>query len=581
MADVISPEYARVLPGLFRERVKRSPGAVAYTFYDAPSRSWMDLSWSDMARLIARWQTALKALSLTPGERVAVMANNSPQWVMFEQAALGLGLVVVPLYFNDRPDNVAYVLKDCGARLLLIENLAQWRELEGVAAQLDPGLRVWSLNDCGGGCPVQYVAKLLGKAERNLPEVLVNDAEAVATLVYTSGTTGRPKGVMLSHRNILWNAHAGIRAEPIYPDDYFLSFLPLSHTLERTIGYYLPMMAGASVAYARSIAELAEDLQTIKPTVLISVPRIYERIYARLQAQLRSELKRKLFRLAVEVGWLRFQYRQGRAEWQVRLLLWPLLDKLVAGKLLDKLGGRLRLAICGGAALSEEVGRTFVGLGLNLLQGYGMTESSPVISVNRSHDNDPLSVGPPLPDVEVRIGENEELLARSPGVMQGYWRLPDASAKTVDAEGWLHTGDKARIEVGRIYITGRLKDVIVLDTGEKVSPGDMETAISTAPLFEQVLVIGDNRPYLSALVVLNEQALKKMPSEEALLESIAERIKAFPGYAQIRRVKVIDEPWTVENGLLTPTLKPKREKILQTYAREIDELYNQSPGRPS
>lgn len=581
MADVISPECARVLPGLFCERVRRSPGAVAYTFYDGPSNTWMDLTWSDMGRLIARWQAALKTLDLAPGERVAIMANNSPEWVMFEQAALGLGLVVVPLFFNDRPDNVAYVLGHSGARLLLIESLAQWRELEAVADQLDAQLRIWSINDCGDACPIQYVGKLLGKAERNQPEVLVSDGDSLATLVYTSGTTGKPKGVMLSHNNILWNAHAGLQVVPIYPDDYFLSFLPLSHALERTVGYYLPMMAGASVAYARSIPLLAEDLQTIKPTVLISVPRIYERVYGKLQEQLRSELKRNLFKLAVEVGWLRFQHKQGLAKWHAKLLLWPLLNKLVASKLMDKLGGRLRIAICGGAALSAELGKTFVGLGLNLLQGYGMTESSPVISVNQTQNNDPVSVGPPLPDVELRIGDNEELLARSPGVMQGYWNNPEASATTVDAEGWLHTGDKARLEDGRVYITGRIKDVIVLDTGEKVSPADMEMAISAAPMFEQVLVIGDGRPFLAALVVMSDKVSGTHFSEHLLLDSIAQRIKEFPGYAQIRRVQVIDAAWTVENGLLTPTLKPKRDKIMQAYARQIDELYQQTQGSES
>jgi long-chain acyl-CoA synthetase len=576
MADVISPESVRVLPGLFCERVRRSPGAVAYTYYDAPTDCWMDLSWSDMALHIVRWQTALKNLNLEPGDRVAIMANNSPRWVMFEQAALGLGLVVVPLFFNDRPDNVAYVLGDCGARLLLIENLEQWHELECIAEQLDPELHLWSINDCGDG-KVQYVAKLLSdEVGCGQPEVLVSDGEALATIVYTSGTTGRPKGVMLSHHNILWNAYAGLQVVPIYPDDYFLSFLPLSHTLERTIGYYLPMMAGAGVAYARSIPKLAEDLATMKPTVMISVPRIYERVYGRVQEQLGSDLKQKLFRLAVEVGWLRFQHRQGRAKWQSRLLLWPLLNRLVAGKIMARLGGRLRIAICGGAPLSVEVGRTFVGLGLNLLQGYGMTESSPVIAVNRTENNDPASVGPPLPDVELRIGADDELLARSPGVTQGYWHNPEATAETVDAEGWLHTGDKARIDAaGRVYITGRLKDVIVLANGEKVSPGDMETAIATSPLFEQVMVIGDNRSFLAALVVMSEEAAGTHYSDHLLLDAIAERIKQFPGYAQVRRVLVIDEPWSVENGLLTPTLKPKREKILQAYAEQIEQLYDQ------
>jgi long-chain acyl-CoA synthetase len=572
MMDVISPDVARTLPGLFRERSRRRPGSLAYRYYDHPAKEWCSLSWAQMGIEIACWQAAIRTLGLQRGDRVAVMAHNSPVWVAFEQAALGLGLVVVPLFVNDRADNVAYVLADSGTRLLLLEGLEQWNELSPLAGQLDEQLHIWSINDCSNS-RVTYVEKLLGDEAHQEPEVVVDDPEALATIVYTSGTTGRPKGVMLSHRNILWNAYAGLGAVDIYPDDAFLSFLPLSHTLERTIGYYLPMMAGASVTYARSIAHLPQDLQAIRPTVLISVPRIYERSYARIQEQLTDDFKRKLFSLAIEMGWHDFLYRQGREQWSARRLLWPLLRKLVAEKVLDKLGGRLRIAICGGAPLPVDVGKAFVGLGLNLLQGYGMTEASPVISVNVVGNNDPASVGLPLPDVEVRIGSNDELLARSPGVMQGYWNNPQASAEVVDSDGWLHTGDKGRIKDGHIYITGRIKDVIVLANGEKVSPTDMEMAIASDPFIEQVMVIGDNRPYLVALLVLNREQIAKHRFYGELLPRVCERIRMFPGYAQIRRISTVEESWTVENGLLTPTLKLKREKIMQHHAAEIEALY--------
>jgi len=571
VSDVISPDVAQVLPGLFWERVRRSPGAIAYSFFDKPSNRWLDLTWAQMAEQVSHWQMALKTESLQKGDRVAVMANNSPQWLVFEQAALALGLVVVPLFSNDRAENVAYVLADSNTRLLLIEGLEQWRELSSVAAELDDGMHIWSMNDCGDQ-RIRYVKKLLQDSGEPA-ELCDSSPDDLATIVYTSGTTGRPKGVMLSHRNILWNAYAGLCSVEIFPDDVFLSFLPLSHTLERTIGYYLPMMAGASVAYARSIPHLAEDLQSIRPTVLISVPRIYERTFAKIQEQLTSPLKRRLFDLAVEVGWLRFLHQQGRADWQVKLLLWPLLEKLVAGKIMDKLGGRLRIAICGGAPMPVDAGKAFIGLGLNLLQGYGMTELSPVAAVNLIENNDPASVGPPLPDVEVRIGANDELQVRSPGVMQGYWNNEKAFAETVDADGWLHTGDKARLEDSRVYITGRIKDVLVLANGEKVSPADMEMAISAHPLFEQVMVIGDNRPCLAVLVVLNKDQSNEQYSNDAMLTVIAECIRSFPGYAKIRSLLTIDEPWSVENDMLTPTLKLKRENILSRYEKEIEAIY--------
>jgi len=570
--DIIDVDVARILPGLFCERLKRSPDAIAYRHFDKGQQQWVDLTWRQMATEIARWQAAIKQLGLAKGDRVAVMAHNSPFWILYEQAALGLGLVVVPLFFNDRADNVAYVLADSGSKLLLLQDQAQWNELSKADDQLSPALTIWSLEPVAGD-RVQQVNDLLGNSHQSQPEVSINDSSALATIVYTSGTTGRPKGVMLSHHNILWNCHAGLRSVSIYPEDSFLSFLPLSHTLERSIGYYLPMMAGASVTFARSVPQLAEDLMTIRPTVLISVPRIYERVQGKINEQLHGDAKEKLFRLAAAVGWDHFLYRQGRGSWGAKLLLWPLLKLLVADKVLGKLGGRIRVAIAGGAPLPEDTAKLFVGLGLNLLQGYGMTESSPVLSVNRTEANDPASVGLLLPEVEAMIGDDGELLARSPGVMKGYWNLPEASKEMVDAEGWLHTGDIARLEGDRVFITGRLKDVIVLANGEKVPPADMEMAIAADPMIEQVMVVGEGRPFLSALVVMSDLPRARALNESLVLQHVCERIKSFPGYAKIHRIAIVDEFWTVENDMLTPTLKLKRANIMARYHDVIESLY--------
>lgn len=573
--DLITPTAAVTLHGLFRLRSQYSADATAYRYFDLQQQHWCELSWREMAVQVARWQAAMQTLGLQPGERVALMVCNCPQWVMFEQAALGLGLVVVPLYVNDRPGNVAYILNDANVRLLLLENSTQWDELKSTT--MPPQLHLWSLESCNDS-QLNTISELLPESAAELISNEVS-SDALATIVYTSGTTGRPKGVMLSHSNILWNAHAGIRAVPVYSSDLFLCFLPLSHALERTIGYYLPMMVGATVAYARSVLLLAEDLVTIKPTVLISVPRIYERTYAKIHAQLQSPVKRKLFEWAVASGWAQFQMSQGRGQWQPIMLLQPLLEKLVASKVMAKLGGRVRIAICGGAPMPEHVGKTFLGLGLNLLQGYGMTEFSPVASVNVPANNDPLSVGPALPEVEVRIGKDDELLLRGAGVMLGYWNNAEATADVIDSDGWLHTGDKARLEGGRVYITGRLKDVLVLSNGEKVPPADMEMMISTDPLFEQVMLIGDSRPFLTALVVLNEvEALKRginaaTAVDEQLIVILGDLLANFPGYAQIRQVAVVAEPWTVENEMLTPTLKLKRSKLMERHAVEIEQMY--------
>jgi len=592
--DIIDQETASTLPGLFRERVKRSPQSTAYRYFDSGKRRWQDISWQQAAKTVARMQAALINESLYPGDRVAIMACNCPQWVHFEQAAMGLGLVVVPLYTNDRTENISYVLQDAGIKVLLIEGVEQLQKLEAIDSQTEGLVRLLSLHPCH---EYNRFSRLLSLEEwlERVPEDIdethlqakENQPEELATIVYTSGTTGRPKGVMLNHRNILSNAHAGLQSIPAYREDVFLSFLPLSHMLERTAGYYIPMFAGAQMAFARSVQDLAEDLITIRPTVLISVPRIYERVYNKITSQLEEKpaFARNLFQKAVSVGWDRFEH-PDRSHFA-----WPLLKTLVASKISAKLGGRLRVAICGGAPLSTTVAKTFIGLGIQLLQGYGLTETSPIVAVNTERNNDPASVGAPLEGVQVRIGDHDELQVRGPLVMMGYWHNKEATEAIIDKDGWLHSGDKVRIdEQGRIYITGRLKEIIVLSNGEKIPPNEMELAIAMDPLFDQVMVVGESRPYLGALLVLNPgqwQSLCSSLGEDsndpallssenmhtAVLERVCQQIRGFPGYAQIQRISLILEPWTIENGLITPTLKLKRQRIMEHFKDAIAALY--------
>jgi len=592
--DKIPAATAGTLAGLFRERVRRTPGATAYRHYDETTGRWQDSSWADMAAAVAQWQAAFAGEHLLPGDRVAILMRNSREWVIFDQAALGSGLVVVPLYLDDRPENTAYILNNAGVKLLYLCGAEQWERLLTVHDRLAALVRIVTQEPVEVPDKETRVRTLADWLPADPGELLANDGEVdgLATIVYTSGTMGRPKGVMLSHRNILANADSGLEYVPMYREDVLLSFLPLSHTFERTVGYYAPMMTGATVAFARSIPQLAEDLLTIRPTVLISVPRIYERVYNKIMDGLAGKppFASRLFELAVDTGWRRFLRRQGRGGWHPAFLLWPLLDKLVAGKIMARLGGRMRIAAAGGAPLPPAIAKVFVGLGLNLLQGYGLTETSPIIACNTAADNEPASVGIPLRDVEVRIGENDELLTRGPCVMLGYWDNPEATQQLIDAGGWLHTGDKARIERNHIHITGRLKEIIVLSNGEKVPPADMEMAIALDPLFDQVMVIGDSRPYLCAIIVLNAEqwkalantlaldpddaaSLKSEVLKQAVLERLAGRLGEFPGYAQVRRAACTLEPWTVDNGLITPTMKLKRDRILARYADEIAALY--------
>ena len=598
--DLIGSTEAGTLPGLFLRRCDRTPDAEAYWQYDAATGRWKRYTWGEMRALAARWQAALAREKLPPGERVAVLLNNSVEWVCFDQAAQSLGLVVVPLYTTDNPENIAYILGDCGARLLLVGEIGQWHALLPLGAGFPQLAHVLCLAarpedaSAAAGVRLSFVADWLADAAGPLT-VAAADSHALATIVYTSGTTGRPKGVMLSHHNILSNTEAVLKLVPGYREDLYLSFLPLSHAFERTVGYYLPIMTGSTVAFARSVQDLAEDLLTIRPTMLVSVPRIYERVYARLQHGLEAKgaVAKALFRWAQEIGWRRFEAAQHRGDKPglIAAIAWPLLRHLVADKILSRLGGRLRLALSGGAPLSPKLSHCFIGLGLPLLQGYGLTEAAPIVTGNTGDDNVPDSVGVALPGIELRLGKGDELLVKGPNVMLGYWNDPDKTREAIDAGGWLYTGDVARIDRrGHVFIVGRLKEILVLSTGEKVPPNDLELAITEEPLFDQAMVVGEGKPCLAALIVLNPEAWRELAGAlsvdardprslraPAVMQYVRERLHAllrrFPAHARVPEVWLTLEPWTIENGLITPTLKVKREAMARRFAGEIRELY--------
>lgn len=594
--DYIAPEKVNTLPGLLQERVHRSANKAAYAYHEADN-GWVDLTWENIAVQVGLIQQAIKLEQLNKGDRVAIMLRNCPEWVMFDIAAMACGLVTVPLYTNDRANNVAYVIKDAGVKILLIQNQRQWRELSKISSITETLQRVISVEPPKSDIKISKIIGLkqwLNEGDQT-EQFTITDltTDDLATIVYTSGTTGKPKGVMLSHKNILMNAYAALQCGKFYPEDVFLSFLPLSHTLERTSGCFLPMMANSKVCYARSVQQLAEDIQVVQPTVFISVPRIYEMIYAKVLASLQNEsfFKNIIFKLAQKIGWRHFLYKTKAKGWHVSLLVWPMLDRLVADKIKQKLGGRLRYAIAGGAALNKSIAKFFISLGIPVYQGYGMTESSPVISVGRQEDNNPFSIGKPLPGVEVKILENGELCTKSDCVMQGYFNNQQATREVIDDEGWLHTGDLASLsDDGYLYITGRIKDIIVLASAEKVPPQDMETTICADPLFDQAMIIGEGKPFLSALLVLNEvewkalannlsldrsnpESLHDSGAHKFIIKHLSKCLHEFPGYAQVRRVSLYLEPWSIENGLLTPTLKTKRPQLLKTFAQDIEFMY--------
>ncbi|MFV0437605.1 MAG: AMP-dependent synthetase/ligase [Desulfopila sp.] len=590
--DIIELATTPTLASLLAERVRRSPDHIAYRYYDKSTRNWRALSWREAAMRVELWRSALMAEDLHAGDRVALMLPNGPDWLSFDLAAHQLGLIVVPLYLNDRPDNVAYILEDTQAKVFLLPGGHLWQQFHKIISKIDHLQRIVTTDLCQETEDDRLVCLLdwLPAKPRPAPSLAVKDHDT-ATIVYTSGTTGPPKGVMLSHHNILTNAAHCLGCVDIFTDDLFLSFLPLSHMLERTVGYYLPIMAGATVAFSRSIPELGDDLRQIRPTIMVAVPRIFERIHNALQEEVEAAgpFARQIFTTAVAIGWQHFEYRQRRARWRPSFLIKPLLDRLVGKKVLARLGGRLRIVVSGGASLSPDLARVFIGLGLPIYQGYGLTETSPVVSVNRPENNDPRGVGLPLTEVEVTIGDQNELLVRGPCVMQGYWNREMATRQVIDRDGWLHTGDQATLVEGHIRITGRLKEIIVLSNGEKVSPGDMEQAIASDPLFEQILVVGEGKPCLALLAVLSRPrweifagelgvspeavSLKRHVVQAAILSRVEQQIHDMPGYAFIKIAVLTLEPWTVENGLLTPTLKVRREKVQSHLQQEIDQLF--------
>ena len=585
------------LPEFLTERIRLTPSSEAYRQFDRTRREWVSCSWSELGERVALYRNALHREGLPRAARVGVLLPNSIEHVCVDQAALSLGLVPVPLHVIDNPDSVAYVLADSGASMLFVSSAEQWRALAPACAQLAGLRRIVYLG--AGASAADDTARALAAwlaagAAATAPAAAAGrpDPQALAAVVYTSGTTGRPKGVMLTHANVVANVRAIMQAIPVFPTDVFLSFLPLSHTFERTVGYYLPIAAGAAVAFARSVAELAADLATVRPTVLVSVPRIYERAHAALRESTEQHaLRRALLAWAVRLGWRRFEAARGAARRGMAVRLFgPLLDRWVGARVRARFGGRLRAAVSGGAPLTREVGRSFLALGVPLLQGYGMTETSPVIACNRPDDNAPESVGRPLAGVEVRIGVGDELLVRGANVMLGYWQRPEDTARVLEPDGWLHTGDQAELVAGRIVIKGRLKDILVTSTGEKIAPVDLESAILADPAFEQAMVIGEGKPYIAALVVLNPgewqrqarrlgldpqngASLRSKAAVDWALTRVAESVRALPRYARPRAVFLTTEPWTVAAGLITPTLKPKRPALEARFKDAIDDLY--------
>ena len=597
--------HLKTLDQFIPARAKAAPHTEALRQFDRSTNTWERISYRDLYDRIQQWRKAFANLGLAKGARIAILLPNGVDAICCDQAVLANGYVPVPLHAIDTAGSSAFIIADSEASVLVTNRQNRWDSIylsetpmpklkhviftdESSPAHRNTDIKLWDLES--------WIATGFDVTE--LPEG--PEENDLAAIVYTSGTTGRPKGVMLSHKNVVSNVINTVQTVLPYPrpGDVFLSFLPLSHTFERMAGYYLAMGMGCTVVFTRSIQLLAEDFRIIRPNIIISVPRIYERIFAKVQAKLArsNSVTRFLFNWATEVGWRRFcrQYDievpQGNCQW-LDSVVWPILNALVSKTLLNQFGGQLKVAISGGAALNPKMAKVFCGLGLPIIQGYGMTESSPIIAGNCLAYNHPDTVGKPLPNTDVRLGEDDEIQVKSDSIMQGYFKREEDSQAAFTKDGYLKTGDVGAFDQkGYLRIVGRIKEIIVTSTGEKIPPADLESAIEFDPLFDQAYVIGENRPFISTMVVLNKTEWTKLattldldPNDpESLLASVTKNAvlkrikfaaKDFPQYALPRNVCMTFEPWTIENGLLTPTLKLKRKKMEERFAPQIASLY--------
>ena len=564
---------------------------------------WVPVSTAELVESVQRLAAALEGLGVKPGDRVALMAENSVDWPKVDFACLCLGAVLVPIYPTLTPDQAAYVANDCGAEVAIIEGRERF---DGMVGERRDMPRIRELVMMGDDPPegVSTLAQLIQGSEPMPWDELERRARAVepddlATFIYTSGTTGHPKGVMLTHGNIASNVEASKKCLDITTHHTALSFLPLCHSFERTIDY-IYYVQGATIAYAESVSMVGPNLLEVRPHNFVSVPRVYEKVLAKVHENVAksSPLKQKIFNWATKIGKRSLPWRlRGERPPGILGIKLGLADKLVFGKIRDRLGGRYEFATSGGAPLSPDVAAFFWGAGIEIYEGYGLTETSPVLTVNRRHAAKLGTVGPALEGVEVRIAQDGEILARGPNIMKGYHNLPEATAEAIDEEGWFHTGDIGELDDdGYLRITDRKKELIVNAYGKNIAPAPIENALKSSRFIEQAIVIGDRRKFLSALLVPDFETLagwassKDLPDERGellgstvvreLFETELELVNGrLARYERIHAWEVLESEWTIESGELTPTQKIKRRVIVDRHGERIDELYTRAEAK--
>ena len=598
---LINPDF-QTLPELFTSVFTHYRGQSGkFPIARKINGSYKPISYDSLEEDYRHFAAYLKHEGIESGDRVAILSENRPGWYLADMAILSVGAIDVPLYPSLPPNQIEYILNNCGAKGIVVSNMLQLGKIMSIWQNLPDLNLVIVMNRLEE--PMEDVVDLNQAKDEGMkvlqekPWILdgiKTGPDDVATIIYTSGTTGLPKGVMLTHRNICENVKSCSTVIRIDETDSCLSFLPLSHAYERTGGYYLMFACSAQIYLAESIETISLNISESRPTIIFTVPRLFDRMKTSILKAATSEggMKQKIFFWAVRTG---EKYHKQLSEGKVSAFVniqYGLADKLVYHKINKKFGGRLRYFVSGGAALPQKTGEFFQALGITILEGFGLTETSPVTHINRPEKVKFGTVGPAVKNVEVKIAEDGEILLRGPNIMKGYWKDEAASAEVLK-NGWFYTGDIGEIDAdGFLKITDRKKHIIVTSGGKNIAPLPIENLILDSPFVDQTMIVGEKRPFLIALIVPDFQKLKEFAAEhnitartnrqlidnkeivqiyEKLLRNLSRQLAT---HEKVRKFLLVEEAFTLENGLMTPTLKLKRKEIIKKYNPEIDNLYN-------
>ena len=595
-------EYKNLADMFFKKRDKFG-SKTAYMY--KKDGKWVSVSFKEAVDRAERIAAGLASLGVKKGDKVALMSENRLEWALTDYATLSLGAVLVTVYPSLLAEQVKYIINDSESVVVLVSNEIHQKKVESIRNDLpytkhffvfDPaGVELndkWKSYDALEEMGAKFLEENKSFVTDSVDKI---DIEDWATIIYTSGTTGEPKGAILSHKNLLSNVQNSLQVLKIWPEDSLLSFLPLSHVLERMAGHFLSCYQGSTVAYAESIDAVPENIKEVKPTVMISVPRLYEKIYAKIIDQVESgpPLKRKIFYWALNVG-KKYVHKEMMKEPIPAGLRFKrnLAFKLVYHKLHEALGGRNRFMISGGAPLSAEIAEFFGAVGIRILEGYGLTETSPVISVNTLDNFRFGTVGPVIPNVEVKFAEDGEILTRGNHVMIGYYKKEADTKEVIDEDKWFHTGDIGIMEDGFLKITDRKKNIIVTAGGKNIAPAPVENALVTSQYIEQAVMIGDKRKFCTAVIVAAQEPVENWAKEKGLSFNSYEELVALPevrelikneidrltphlaSYETIKNFTLAKAPFSIETDELTPSLKVKRRVIEEKYHDEIEKMYD-------